>query len=56
MLNAAYICNHMPHSELNMKTAFKRLYGKKTDMSHLKIIDARSFVHIKYAKKLEPKA
>ena len=50
-----YLCNRMPHSRLDMKTLFKRLYGKEVNLSHLKIIGARAFVHIKDAKKLEPK-
>ena len=39
-----------------METSFKRLYGKEANFSHLKIIGARAFVHIKDAKKLEPKS
>ena len=39
-----------------METPCKRLYGKEPKLSHLKIIGARSFVHIKDAKKLEPKS
>ena len=38
-----------------METPFKRLNGKEANLSHLKIIGARAFVHIKDAKKLEPK-
>ena len=56
MLTAAYLCNRMPHSGLDMETPFKRLYGKEANMSHLKTIDARAFVHIKDAKKLELKS
>ena len=55
MLTAAYLCNRMPHSGLDMETPFKRLYSQKANLSHLKIIDVRAFVHIKDAKKLEPK-
>ena len=47
MLTAAYLCNRMPHSGLDMETPFKRLYGKEATLSHLKILDARAFVHIK---------
>ena len=39
-----------------METPFKRLYGKEVNLSHLKIIGSRAFVHIKDAKKLEPKS
>ena len=56
MLTAPYLCNRMPHSELDMETPFKRLYGKEANLSYLKIIGARSFVHIKDAKKLESKS
>ena len=56
MLTAAYLCNCMPHSELDMETPFKRLYSKEDNLSHLKIMGARAFVHIKNAKKLEPKS
>ena len=55
MLTAAYLCNRMPHSGLDMETPFKRLYGKEANLSHLKIIGARAFGHIKNAKKMEPK-
>ena len=55
MLTAAYLCNRLPHSRLDMETPFKRLYGKESNLSYLKIIGARAFVHIKDAKKLEPK-
>ena len=56
MLIAAYLCNRMPHSELDMETQSKWLYSKEGNLSHLKIIGARAFVHIKEAKKLEPKS
>ena len=56
MLIAACLCNRMPHSGLDMETPLKRLYGKEAKMSYLKIIGARAFVHIKDAKKLEPKS
>ena len=56
MLTAAYFCNRMPHSGLDMETPFKRLYGKEASFLYLKIIGARAFVHINDAKKLEPKS
>ena len=56
MLTAAYLCHRMPHSALDIETLFKRLYGKEANMSHLKIIGTRAFVHMKDAKKLEPKS
>ena len=56
MLTAAYFCNRIPHSGLDMETPFKRLCCKEANVSHLKIIGARAFVHIKGAKKMEPKS
>ena len=48
-LISAIVC----HTPGDMKTPFKRLYGKDANLSHPKIIGARAFVHIKDAKKLE---
>ena len=55
ILTAAYLCNRMPHSGFDMETPFKRVYGKEANLSHLKIIGTRAFVHIEDAKKLKPK-
>ena len=52
MMAASYICNRIPHSALNMETLYKKLYGKNADLSHLKIIGARAFVHMKNPNKL----
>ena len=49
---ASYICNRIPHSALNMETPYKNLYARHADLSHLKIIGARAFVHIKNMNKL----
>ena len=46
----------MLQSGLGTETPFKRLYGKEANLSHIKTIGARAFVHIKDAKKLEPKS
>ena len=56
IFTSVYVCNRTPHSGLDMETPFKRLYGKEANLSHLKIVGARAFVHIKDAKKLEPKS
>ena len=56
MLTAAYLRNRMPDFGFDMETPFKRLYGKEANLSHLKITGTRAFVHIKDAKKLEPKS
>ena len=52
MMAASYICNRIPHSALNMATPYKKLYGKDADLSHLKTIGARAFVHTKNPNKL----
>ena len=52
IMAASYICNRIPHSALNMKMPYKKLYGKEADLSHFKIIGARAFVHIKNPNKL----
>ena len=54
MMAASYIWNRVPHSALNMETPYKNLYRKDADLFHLKIIDARAFVHIKTPNKLDP--
>ena len=48
--------SRMPHSRFDMETPFKWLYGKGPLFLHLKIVDARTFVHIKDAKKLKHKS
>ena len=54
MLTAAYLLNRSPHPALGMETHYKKLNGKEADLSLLKIIGARAFVHID--KKLGNKA
>ena len=44
---ASYICNRIPHSAVNMEMPYKKLDVKDADLSHLKTVDARAFVHIK---------
>ena len=41
MLTAAYMCNRVPYSALQMETSHKALYGKDADLSHLEIIGAK---------------
>ena len=55
MLTVDYLYNCMAYSGLVMETPFKRMYDKEANLSHLKIINAITFVHIKNAKKKEPK-
>ena len=54
MMAASYICNRIPHSALKMDTPYKKLYEKNANLSHLKIIGARAFVHTKNPNKLGP--
>ena len=50
---AAYLKNRTPHKALKMDTQFKMLHGEKADLSHLCVIGARAFVHIKDSRKLD---
>ena len=52
MMTASYICNWIPHSALNIETPCKKLYGKDSDLYHLKIIGARAFADIKNSNKV----
>ena len=52
VMAASYICNQILHPALSMETPYKKLYGKDADLSRLKIIGARAFVHIKNSNKL----
>ena len=56
MPTATYFCSRLLHSGFDMETPFKRLFGKEANLLHIKIIGARAFVHIKDAKKLEPRS
>ena len=53
MMAVSYIYNWIPHSALNMETAYKKLYGKDADLSHLEIIGAKAFIHIENPSKLD---
>ena len=53
---AAYLKNRTPHKVLKMETPFKMLHGEEGDLSHLHIIGARTFVHIKDSRKLHAAA
>ncbi|CAM9795811.1 unnamed protein product, partial [Sphacelaria rigidula] len=49
--------NRVPHSALNLEYPFKRLNGFEPELSHLRVIGARAFVHIEArTKKLATKA
>ena len=53
---AAYLENRTPQKALKMETPFKMLQGEEVDLSHLRVIEARPFVHIKDFRKLDPAA
>ena len=45
---AAYLKNRTSHNKaLKMETPIKMLHGEEADLSHLRVIRARAFVHIK---------
>ena len=41
---AAYPVNRTPYKALKMETSFKILHGKDTNLSHLRVIGARTSV------------
>ena len=54
---ATYLANLTPHSALNIATPYKALVGKEAHLSYLKIIGARTFVHVEtHTRKLDDKA
>ena len=52
VLTAAYLCNRVPHSAIQIKTPHKVVYGKDADLSHIKIFGVRAFVPIDDSTKL----
>ncbi|CAM9595151.1 unnamed protein product, partial [Sphacelaria rigidula] len=46
MFTAAYLANRSPHSALDMQSPHKMLKGTEPDLKHLRVIGARTFVHI----------
>ena len=53
---AAYLKNRTPHKALKVETPFKMFHGEEADLSHLRVIEARAFVHIKDSRKLDAAA
>ena len=53
---AAYPKNGTPHKALKMETPFKTLHAEEADLSHLRVIGARTFMHIKDWRKLDAAA
>ena len=57
MLTAAYLLNRSPHSALGGATPYSKLHNKLPDLSGLRVIGARAFVHHeRYRKKLDDRA
>ena len=57
MLTAAYLANRSPHSALGGATPYSKMYNKSPDLSRLRTIGARAFVHHeRYRKKLDDRA
>ena len=52
---AAYLKNRTPHKALKVETPFKMLHVEEADLSHLRVIGVRSFVHIKDSKISTPR-
>ena len=46
MFTAAYVGSRAPHSALNMQSPYKMLKGTEPDLGILRVIGARTFVHI----------
>ena len=57
MQTAVYLINRAPHASLAGETPYKALYGKDTNLGHLRAIGARAFVHVEtHTKKPEHRA
>ena len=55
---AAYLINRSPTKTLDGKTPFQAWYGKKPNVSHLRVFGCSAYIHIPKdeRKKLDPKA
>ena len=49
---AAYLKHRTPHKAFKTETPFKMLHGEEANLSYLRVIGARPFVHIKNSRKL----
>ena len=57
MFMEAFLGSRVPHSAIGMQSPYEMLPGTELDLSLLRVIGARTFVHIEsYSKKLELKA
>jgi len=56
MWAATYLANLTPHLALNMATPYKALFSEEADLSFLKNVGARAFVHVgTHTRKLDNK-
>lgn len=53
-MTSAYLLNRAPHSARSMDTPHYKLYGKDADISTLRVICARAFLHIERRTKHMP--
>ncbi|KMQ86807.1 retrovirus-related pol polyprotein from transposon tnt 1-94 [Lasius niger] len=55
---AAYLRNRVPNRGIMSTTPYNEWYGKKPDVSHLRVFGAKAFVHIpnSFRRKMDPKA
>ena len=53
---AAYLKNRTSRKALRIETPFKMVYVEEADLSHLHVIGARIYVHIKDSRKLDAAA
>ena len=54
---AVFLINRLPHPAIGGDTPYHRMFGKHADLSFLRIIGTRAFVHVEgYTTKLQPNA
>ncbi|CAB1096983.1 unnamed protein product [Ectocarpus sp. CCAP 1310/34] len=57
MMTAAYLTNRTPHAALGGATPYSKMYNTTPDLSRLRAVGARAFVHHeRYKKKLDDRA
>ena len=50
---AAYLKNMNAHTALKRETSFEMLHGKEADLSHLRVLEIRTYVHRKDSRNLD---
>ncbi|CAB1104474.1 unnamed protein product [Ectocarpus sp. CCAP 1310/34] len=54
---SVFLINRLPHKALQGDTPYYRMFGKQAELSFLRIIGCRAFVHVEgHTNKLQPKA